>query len=118
MPNFARSPCPIASTLDLVGDKWTLLLVRDMITGKKRFGEFLESPEGIPTNILSERLRRMEDARLIKRRLYLARPRRFEYLLTARGEGLWPVLQAISRFGNAHIAGTRVPPKHFMQSAE
>jgi DNA-binding HxlR family transcriptional regulator len=100
----------------LVGDKWSLLLVRDMILGKRRFGEFLESPEGIPTNILADRLRRMEDVRLIKRRLYQSRPRRFEYLLTERGEGLWPVLQALSRFGKAHIPGTRVPPERFMRA--
>ena len=118
MSAFARSPCPIASTLDLVGDRWTLVMVRDMINGKKRFGEFLESPEGIPTNILAERLKRMEDARLIKRRLYLARPKRYEYLLTERGTGLWPVLQAISRFGNKHIRGTWVPPERFMRPVE
>ncbi len=56
-----RSNCPVACTLDLVGDRWTLLVVRDLIWGKTRFDEFLASPEGIATNILSSRLRLLED---------------------------------------------------------
>jgi len=62
LPEDRRSVCPIATTLDLLGDKWTLLVVRDLLfVGKRRFGEFLESPEGIPTNILTDRLRRLEE---------------------------------------------------------
>src|SRR5438105_4349626 len=55
-----RSPCPVACTLDIIGDRWTLLLIRDLLAGKKRYGEFLASPERIPTNILAERLKRLE----------------------------------------------------------
>ena len=72
----ARSVCPIASTLDLVGDKWSLLIVRDLLIGKSRYGEFLKSPEGITTNILADRLRRMERTGLIERDLYQQHPRR------------------------------------------
>jgi DNA-binding HxlR family transcriptional regulator len=62
MTQAQRSPCPIACTLDLIGDRWTLLIVRDMMFfGKQRFEEFLESPEGISTNILTSRLKSLED---------------------------------------------------------
>ena len=54
---FRRSTCAIANTLDLVGDKWSLLVIRDMLHGKSTYGEILQSPEGIPTNILADRLK-------------------------------------------------------------
>ena len=110
-----RSGCPIASTLDLVGDKWTLVLVRDMINGKERFGEFLESPERIPTNILANRLRDMERDGLVIREPYSSRPPRFSYRLTARGESLLPVLQSVCRWANRQLPGTWTPPASFMR---
>ena len=110
-----RSGCPIASTLDLVGDKWSLVIVRDMVTGKKRFGEFMASPEGIKTNILTSRLRRMEETGLVEKRAYQANPPRFEYILTDRGEALLPVLQEMCRWANKFIDDTWIPPNSFMQ---
>lgn len=112
---FERSPCPIATTLDLVGDKWSLVLVRDMINGKSRYGEFLDSPEGIPTNILADRLKRMTNLGLIEKKPYQERPRRHAYILTAMGESLLPVLQEICKWGNRHIDGTWAPPAEFMR---
>jgi len=109
-----RSGCPIASTLDLVGDRWSLVIVRDMVNGKRRFGELLASPEGIPTNILADRLKRMEAHGLVRKEPYQERPRRNEYHLTAKGTGLLPVLQAMCRWGNAHIPDTWIPPESFM----
>jgi len=113
-----RSGCPIATTLDLLGDRWSLVLVRDMLTGKSRFGQFLDSPEGIPTNILSERLRRLRAAGLIEKKPYQERPTRYEYALTPRGERLLPVLQAISRWANAEFPDTWRPPGWFMETRE
>ncbi|MDX1489184.1 MAG: helix-turn-helix domain-containing protein [Acidiferrobacterales bacterium] len=113
-----RSGCPIASTLDLVGDKWTLIIVRDMVTGKKRFGEFMDSPEGIKTNILTSRLRKMEEAGLVERKAYQRNPARFEYLLTERGHALLPVLQEMCRWANAHIGDTWTPPGWFMEAVD
>src|ERR1041384_2590702 len=81
-----RSPCPIAGALDLIGDRWTLLVVRDLLLyDKRRFAEFLSSPEGIASNILADRLRRLERGGLVERRQYAARPPREEYHPTARG---------------------------------
>ena len=112
--DFARSPCPIASTLDVVGDRWSLVIVRDLLCGKERFNDLAGGPERIPTNILSDRLHRLAAAGLIERVPYSERPRRYAYRLTPAGRALHPVLQAICRWANAHIAGTWTPPAAFM----
>jgi DNA-binding HxlR family transcriptional regulator len=101
-----RSSCPVANTLDLVGDRWTLLLVRDLFAGKQRYGEFAASPEGIPTNILAERLRRLEAAGIIASAPYQQNPPRHEYKLTAKGKGLAPVLIELGKWGLRHVPGT------------
>jgi len=110
-----RSGCPIAATLDLVGDKWSLIVIRDMFTGKNRFGEFLKSPEGITTNILADRLKRMERAGLVAKQPYQERPVRHAYALTPRGETLLPVLQAMCHWANTEMPDTWVPPASFMR---
>jgi DNA-binding HxlR family transcriptional regulator len=114
MTEFDRSPCPIATTLDVLGDRWSLIVVRDMLVGKKRFGDFLRSPEGIPTNILADRLRRLEAAGIIAKNPYAARPLRYEYVLTGKGRALLPVVQAIARWGSTHVPGTWTPSQEFM----
>ena len=102
-----RSACAIASTLDLVGDKWSLLVIRDMLHGKRTYGELLDSPEAIPTNILADRLKRLEDAGIITSSPYQERPVRYAYTLTAKGAALGDVLLAFVRWGKTHIPGTR-----------
>src|SRR5918993_5680945 len=94
-PRARRSRCPVACTLDVLGDKWTLLVVRDVMRGKRRYAEFLDSPEGIPTNILAERLKRLATAGVITSRRYSQHPPRLEYELTAKGEDLRPVMRAM-----------------------
>ena len=90
--DFKRSPCPVTNTLDILGDKWTLLVVRDLFLGKRLYREFTESPEGIPTNILADRLKRLEAAGIIRKEPYQERPVRYAYALTGMGEDLLPVL--------------------------
>ena len=102
-----RSRCPIASTLDVVGDKWSLLVIRDMLHGKRTYGELLDSPEGIPTNILAERLKRLEDAGLIVSSAYQDRPVRYAYTLSEKGTAMGDVLLALVRWGTRHIPGTK-----------
>jgi DNA-binding HxlR family transcriptional regulator len=109
MPAHVRSRCPVSCTLDLVGDRWTLLVVRDLVRGKRRYSEFLASPEGIPSNILAERLRRLRAAGLVRARRYSSHPPRLEYSLSPKGEDLRPILRAMVDFGVKH-AGGRVPP--------
>ena len=109
-----RSGCPIATTLDLLGDRWTLVIVRDMVMGKMRFGDFLKSPERIPTNILSDRLQRLEDFGLLEKRSYQDNPVRFEYRLTEKGADLLPALQAVCLWANRHLPDTWKAPKSFL----
>jgi DNA-binding HxlR family transcriptional regulator len=105
-----RSRCPVACTLDIVGDRWTLLVVRDLVRGKRRFADFLDSSERIPTNILSNRLKRLQDAGIITARRYHERPPRMEYALTPKGEDLRPVMREMVAWGVRH-AGGRMPPR-------
>ena len=106
LPPGARSICPIANTLDLIGDRWTLLVVRDLLfLDKHRFGDFAASMEGIPTNILADRLRRLEDAGVVTKVPYSSRPQRFEYHLTPKGADLLPVLLAMAEWAGRHVPG-------------
>lgn len=102
-----RSACPVACTLDVVGDRWTLLIVRDLLLGKKRYGEFLASPEKIPTNILADRLKRLERERIVRRVRYSERPPRDEYHLTEEGRELGRAVEALAAWGLKHFPGTR-----------
>jgi DNA-binding HxlR family transcriptional regulator len=104
---FKRSACAVANTLDLLGDKWSLLVVRDLFHGKRTYGELAASPEGIPTNILAERLKRLESAGIITSAPYQERPVRYAYTLTKKGIALGDVLLALVRWGREHIPGTR-----------
>jgi DNA-binding HxlR family transcriptional regulator len=103
-----RSPCAVANTLDVIGDKWTLLVIRDLLCGKKTYGELLASPEKIPTNILADRLRRLEEAGVIASTAYQERPVRYAYTLTEKGNALRVILRALADWGLQHIPGTRL----------
>ncbi|MBI1207873.1 MAG: transcriptional regulator [Azospirillum sp.] len=109
-----RSGCPIATTLEIVGDRWTLVILRDMLTGKTRFSQFLDSPEKITTNILTDRLALMEREGLVRKIPYQLRPQRFEYSLTDKGEALFPVVQEMCRWANRFMGDTWRPPESFM----
>jgi DNA-binding HxlR family transcriptional regulator len=102
-----RSSCPIAGTLDLIGDRWSLLVVRDLFRGKRRYGDLVASAERIPTNILADRLKRLEQGGIVERIQYSARPPRYEYHLTPRGKDLGPAILAIANWGLRHVPGTR-----------
>ena len=97
-----RSECPIASSLDILGDKWTLLVLRDLLDGKTRFSEFERSPESIPTNILTDRLRRLELTGLLERRVSESSSRA-TYHPTDEGRALRPVLIALAAWGNEYL---------------
>lgn len=101
-----RSPCPLACALDLFGDRWTLLVIRDLMLGRSRFKEFAASPEGIPTNILSERLVRLVEAGVVEKVPAADGSKRLAYRLTEKGEALRPLLEAIRDWGLAWETGT------------
>lgn len=89
-----------------MGDRWTLLIYRDLAAGKRRFESFLESKEGIATNVLADRLKRLEQHKLIASAPDPADRRRVVYRLTARGKSLGPVMLALRDWGLAHLPGT------------
>ncbi len=107
MDQGRRSACPIACALDEVGDRWTLLVIRDMFFfGKQRFEEFLQSPEKISTNILASRLKRLEQLGLVTKQPYSTHSMRMSYSLTERGRKLGSVLEAIVHWGLENIPDT------------
>ena len=103
-----RSPCPVACTLDLIGDRWTLLIIRDLFLGRARFREFVSAPERIPTNILSDRLDRLIQHAVIEQVPAADGTKWPAYQLTAKGKALGKVLQAMRDWGLEWEAGTRV----------
>lgn len=111
-----RSQCPLAASLDLFGDKWSLVIVRDLIAGKKRYKDFHGSPERIPTNVLASRLRQLEERGIIEKRPYQENPVRHEYFLTPKGADLLPVLQQLALWGHKHIPGRWSPPTWFLNA--
>ena len=102
-----RSPCPVACTLDVLGDRWTLLVVRDLFLGRTRFKDFEASPEGIPTNILSERLERLLEAGIVGQAPVEEGAKRLGYRLTAKGKALAPVLVSMRDWGLKWEKGTK-----------
>lgn len=108
---FERSSCPITNVLDLLGDKWTLLVIRDLVLGKRRYQEFMESPEEMASNILADRLNKLQTAGLVSRRAYQQNPARYEYSLTKRGKELEPILEAIIVWGKKQYPGTKKFPR-------
>lgn len=113
-----RSKCPISVALEMFGDKWTLLIVRDMILfGKSTFGEFQNSPERIATNILTDRLQRLEVAGMVEGSDDPENKRRTIYKLTTKGADLWPVLAQIIIWSAKHDSET-VVSKELLKSLE
>jgi DNA-binding HxlR family transcriptional regulator len=95
----------LARTLDIVGERWTVLILRDLfLHGPQKFQDFQTSLSGISPNILSARLKRLEEADTIERRFYTEHPPRAEYVLTAKGRELGPVLKALRGWGERHTS--------------
>lgn len=102
-----RSPCPLACSLDIFGDRWTLLIVRDLFYGRTRFKDFTASPEGIPTNILADRLERLLANGIIEQIPAEDGTKRLAYRLTEKGKALGPVLKTMRDWGLEWDKSTR-----------
>lgn len=102
-----RSPCPVACSLDVFGDRWTLLIVRDLFLGRTRFKDFTASPEGIPTNILADRLERLLAHDVVEQIPAEDGTKRRAYRLTKKGKALESVLKAMRDWGLAWDKSTR-----------
>ena len=108
--SYSRSPCPLANRLDLLGDKWTLLIVRDLLlTDRSEFGHFLYAGEGISTNILSDRLEKLQLAGVVTKQPHPDHGKKFVYKLTDKGLGLAPTIIEMTLWGNQHLDNTDMP---------
>lgn len=94
--------CPVEITMGLIGDKWKVLIIRDLLTGTKRFGELKKSLTGITQKVLTNNLRQMEASGLINRKVYAEVPPRVEYSLTETGLSLKPILDSMVQWGNEY----------------
>lgn len=94
-----QEACPIARTLDILGDRWTILVLRDLVLGRSKFKDFLDSLRGISPNLLAQRLKRLEERGIVERVFYSDHPPRAEYCLTEKGKELVPVLRAMAEWG-------------------
>jgi DNA-binding HxlR family transcriptional regulator len=105
-----RSDCPIGTTLDVLGDRWTLLIIRDIaLFDKHRNKDFQQAQENIPSNILANRLKLLVANGLLEKRLYQQHPPRYEYHLSNAGKALPPVLQAMAVWAKDNIDGIKIP---------
>lgn len=98
----SQQGCPVARTLNIVGDRWTVLVLRDLFRDQRRFNDLLESLDGISPNLLADRLKRLEEHGLVERVYYSQHPPRAEYHLTPKGRDFGPVLSAMRSWGQAH----------------
>lgn len=112
-----RSDCPISYALDFFGDKWTFLIIRDLaFEGKRFYSDFLNSKEGIATNILSDRLKRLEHHGIVESSIYQKLKTKKEYLLTEKGKDLIPVLIEMILWSDKYKNGLAVPQEFIMKA--
>ena len=110
--SYGIDDCPVARTLDLIGERWTILLLRDLLLhGARRFQDFQVSLPGVAPNTLSARLKLLEAQGVIATRLYAQHPPRYEYFLTEKGKALGPVLKSLYAWGERHGEPWRPPTR-------
>ncbi|MDV0446350.1 putative HTH-type transcriptional regulator YybR [Methanosarcinaceae archaeon Ag5] len=102
------TPCPVATTVDLIGNKWKLLILRDLLSGTKRFGELRKGVDGISQKVLTDNLRSLEEDGLITRTVYAEVPPRVEYELTELGGSLQPIMKMMEEWGNFYKESMKI----------
>jgi DNA-binding HxlR family transcriptional regulator len=101
--NYEGQNCSVAKTLEIVGERWTVLILREVFLGRRRFDEMAQGL-GIARNVLTQRLQRLTDEGVLEKLAYQERPQRFEYRLTDKGLDLWPVMVTLMQFGDRYYA--------------
>ncbi|GEK73528.1 MULTISPECIES: winged helix-turn-helix transcriptional regulator [Halomonas] len=109
-----QTACPLARTLELIGDRWSLVILREIIKGQHRYSDFSHCAERIPTNILANRLRRLAGYGVVARVPSRSSPKRHEYHLTSKGAALLPAMQALARWGGDQLPECYAPPEQFL----
>jgi DNA-binding HxlR family transcriptional regulator len=107
--DYPGQACSLAKSLEVIGERWSLLIVRDVMNGNRRFSS-IQASLGVARNVLSARLQRLIDEDILERRAYQESPPRHEYFLTEKGLDLWPTLMALMHWGDRHSAGPEGPP--------
>ena len=107
--DYSSQNCSIARTLELVGERWTILVLRDVFLGRRRFSQ-LQGSLGVARNVLAARLDRLVGEEILEKAPYQERPPRYEYRLTEKGLDLWPVIVELLRWGDRHTAPAAGPP--------
>ncbi len=115
--DYPGQVCSIAGSLEVIGERWSLLIIRDILRGNRRFDQLQESL-GIARNVLTARLSRLSEAGIVERRVYQERPLRHEYFLTEKGLDLWPVLVALVGWGDKHASQPGGPPLRIIHRGE
>jgi DNA-binding HxlR family transcriptional regulator len=108
--DYPGQHCSIAASLEVVGERWSLLIVRDIFRGRRRFDQ-IQSSLGVARNVLTKRLNSLSEADIIERRLYQSNPDRYEYFLTEKGLDLWPILMAYLGWGDKYCEPEDGPPR-------
>jgi DNA-binding HxlR family transcriptional regulator len=106
--DYEGQNCSIARALELIGERWSLLIIRDAFLGVRRFEDF-QSDLGVARNVLSSRLARLVDEGIFEKRQYQERPARYEYRLTEKGIALWPVMISLVKWGDKYVAPSGPP---------
>ncbi len=104
--DYRGQVCSVAGTLELIGERWSILVIREVFYGRRRFSE-MQRVLGVARNVLASRLERLVDEGILERRIYSERPERFEYFLTEKGLDLWPVMVSLMHWGDKHLAVSR-----------
>jgi DNA-binding HxlR family transcriptional regulator len=117
LKSFADMDCSIAQCVEVVGDRWSMLILRDCFLGVTRFDEF-QRRLGISRNILQQRLVKLVDAGVLNRIPYSEHPARYDYRLTERGQDLWPVMAAMRQWGDRHAAPNGPPVEIFHKGCQ
>jgi DNA-binding HxlR family transcriptional regulator len=113
--NYSHESCAVAAALSVVGDPWTLLILRDAFFGVKRFDDW-QARLGVARNVLAARLKTLVDHGVMETRLYSAHPPRKDYLLTPRGRDLRPVIMSLKAWGDKHVYGAGAEPMDFIHT--
>jgi DNA-binding HxlR family transcriptional regulator len=109
--------CSIARTLELIGERWSILVIREVFSGRRRFSE-MQRTLGVARNVLANRLQRLVDEDILERRPYSEHPTRYEYFLTEKGLDLWPVMVALMHWGDKHMPFPGGPPVVLVHKGE
>ena len=115
--DYEGQVCSIARTLELIGERWSILVIREVFSGRRKFSE-MQRTLGIARNVLANRLQRLVDEGILERRPYSEHPSRYEYFLTEKGLDLWPVMVSLMHWGDKHLFDADDPPVVLVHKGE